>query len=320
MSCVLGFLVAFFQTHQGGQTMATFSTKNIPPTDVIVLSNQGDIYQVSHQGSAQITHGQHLIEPVKIGNTFAAIEKTTNYASLLMFDQQGNIIKTLFSGNNDTIDTMSWITDPAASPAQNRIAYVSDKDKAQTNVPDNALYVLNLATGKSTNVAKPSPYSGGLAHPLFNPVNSNIILYDYYQYDPQTLMPYSTIEQFDNTTGLITTLTFENQNAYQAAFSPDGKQLLFLGRNDGSTSVTLYIADFDSTSGLSNIRTLLSGDLAYPAFSNTKNVIYYLQAQGNSGYNLMNATIQNNKLSNIQTVVSGNILLGNSSYAILKKE
>lgn len=317
MPFILGFLVAYIQGKPASRS-ASFATNVIQPTDKIVFSNNGDIYTLTKNGTTQVTHGQRLVEPVMVGSNFVAVKKTTNYASLLMLDQTGDKVKTLFNGNSDKIDTMSWITDPAVNPDQNKIAYVSDKDKTQTDVPDNALYVLNLSTGKSTNIAKPDPYSGGLADPFFDPMDSNIILYDYYQYDSQTLVPYSTIEQYDYNSGLITTLTYENKNAYQQALSPDGKQLLFLGRNDGSNTVTLYIANFDSSMGLSSIHPLLIGDIAYPKFSNTKGAIYYLQAQGNSGYNLMTATIQKDKLSNVQTVIFGNTLMGNSSYEITK--
>ncbi len=314
---IIGFSLAYFQGKPISHT-TLFNTNTVQSTDSIILSSNGDIYTLNHNGSTQMTHNQNLIEPALVGSNIVAIEKTTNYASLLMFNQQGDKIKTLFNGNSNNIDTMSWVTDPAVNPAQDRIAYVSDKDKVLTSVPDNALYILNTSTGKSTNIAKPDPYSGGLTHPIFDPVDGSIVLYDYYQYDPQTLTPYSTIEQYDNRTGLITALTYENKNAYQAALSPDGKQLLFLGRNDGSNTVTLYLADFDSNNGLSNIHALATGDLAYPEFSNTKGYIYFLEAQGSEGYDLMIATIQKNKLTTMRVVVSGNTLLGNSSYEVTK--
>ncbi len=314
---IVGFSVAYFQGKPKNQT-AVFDTSNIQPTDTIILSNNGNIYKLNQNRASQITHNQNLIEPIALGNAIAAIKKTTNYSSLLLFDQSGNKIKTLFNGNSNNIDTMSWITDPAVNSTQDRIAYVSDKDKVFTNVPDNALYVLNLSTGKSTNIAKPDPYSGGIAHPIFDPSDKNIILYDYYQYDPKTLMPYSAIKQFDNASGLITTLTYENRNAYQASFSPDGKKILFLERNGDSNNVALCIADFNNNSGLSNIKTLAIGDFAYPEFSNTKWHIYFLQAQGNKGYNLLTGTVYKNGLNNIRTIVSGNTLLGNSSYSVIR--
>ena len=313
----LGFLVAYVQGKPTSHS-TSFAPNAIQPTDKITLINNGDIYALTQNGVEQITHGQHLLEPALVGSNYVSVEKTTNYSSMVLFDNQGNKIKTLFDGNSDKIDTMSWVTDPAINPAQNRIAYVSDKDKVDTNVPDNALYVLNVSTGKSTNIATPDPYSGGLADPVFDPVDGNIVLYDYYQYDPKTLTPYSTIEQYDNSSGLITTLTYENKNAYQQAISSDGKQLMFLGRNDGSNTVTLYIADFDASAGLSNIHALFTGDLAYPKFSNVKGVIYFMQAQGNNEYNLMTATVQKSKLNNIHSVISGNTLLGNSSYQVVK--
>src|SRR5579883_2664181 len=122
---ILGFLVAYIQGKPASHA-TSFTTNAIQSTDKIIISNNGDIYTLTQNGATQVTHGQNLIEPVAVGNNFAAIEKTTNYASLLVFDQAGNKVKTLFSGNSDNIDTMSWITDPAINSDQNRIAYVSD--------------------------------------------------------------------------------------------------------------------------------------------------------------------------------------------------
>ncbi|HEV2339414.1 MAG TPA: hypothetical protein VGT05_01455 [Patescibacteria group bacterium] len=314
---IIGYLFASFHAVLVTNTAPAFNLQNIAPGDMVTISNGGDIYQLTTTNSKQIIHGQNLIEPVMAGGNIIAVAKTINYASLLLYDQSGNKIKTLFNGNTGTVDTMHWVTDPAVNPAQDRIAYVSDKDRQQTNVPDNALYVLNLSDGTSTNIANPDPYSGGIAHPVFNPVNGNVLLYDYYQYDSKTLAPYSTIEEYSKDTGFTTTLTFENKNAYQESFSPDGKTLLFLGRNSDMNTVTLYRADFTDT-GLMNVQTLASGDFAFPVFSNMKNRIYFLQSEENKGYNLMEATMQKGKLNNIGPVISGYQLAGNSSFMVTK--
>src|SRR5579872_6745660 len=185
---ILGFMLANFQAKPKTQNVPlSFATGNILPNDQITLSVSGNIYKLNNSGSKQEILGQNLIEPVNINGSVVAVSKTTNNSSLIMFSENGEKLKTLFNGNSQSIDDMSWATDPASSPTRDRIAYVSDKDKGQTLVPDNALYVLNLATGKSTHIAKPYPYSGGIAHPTFDPQNPNILLYDYYQYDPDTL-------------------------------------------------------------------------------------------------------------------------------------
>lgn len=316
ISFLLGLTVAF---HQGKQINkeTTFYINNVPYKDRILLSSKGDLYQLTSKNVKQITRNQNLIEPVFADNNIVAVEKTTNYSSLVMYNLAGEKIRNLLNGKSGNIDSMSWFSDPSINPTGNVIAYVSDKDKRQTQVPDNALYVLNISDGKSTNIASPAAFSGGITHPIFNPVNGKILLYDYYQYDPGTSLPYSTIEQYNKDTGLIRTLTFENKNAYQESFSPDGKQLLFLGRNNDIRTVTLYVADFTSD-GLKNIFALTSGDLAYPTFSNINNHIYYLQASGNSGYDLFTATIDKSKLKNIHNITSGSQLLGTSSFSVIK--
>jgi len=318
---ILPFLAGFIISSGHGRSISQetmFHINNILPTDKILLSNNGDIYQLTSGNNKQITHNQNLIEPVSVKDNIAAIEKKTNYSSMILYNQSGDKVKTFFNGNSASIDAMSWATDPAVAPGGDRIAYVSDKDKDQTQVPDNALYLLNLSDGKSANIANPAGFSGGIAHPVFNPANSNILLYDYYQYDPETYLPYSSIEEYNKETGVITTLTFENKNAYQETFSPDGKQLIFLGRNNDANTATLYLADFASNS-LSNMRALATGDLAYPTFSNTQNHIYYLKANVNSGYDLYTSTIEKNKLTNMLNITTGSQLSGNSSYSVVKQ-
>jgi len=315
---IFGFLLARVSSTHSSQN-ASFSINNVQSSDTITLSSKGDVYKITKENVFQVTHNQNLIEPELVGDTFIAVSKNTNYSSLITYDASGHKIKTLFNGNASSIDTMSWITDPAIDPKGNKIAYVSDKDKKQTNVPDNALYVLNLNDGKSTNIANPDPYSGGLSHPIWNPIDPNILLFDYYQYDPDSFSPYSTIEIYNKQTGLTSPLTFEKLNAYQEAISPDGKQILLLSRNSTQNTVTLYIADM-TANGLNNTHSLITGDLAYPAFSNTKNQIYYLYSEGNKGYNLATARIENNKLNHVLPIVNGFQLLGNSSFSVTKKQ
>ena len=314
-----GILTAYLQQKPVLENTTFFMTNNILPNDNIILASSGNIYKLKNDNTTQITYKQNIIEPFVFQNYFMGINKTTNYASLLVYDKTGKLIQTLFNGNTKNIDTMNWISDPAINYKQNKIAYVSDRGKMQTNIPDNALYLLDLETEKTTLIANPDPYSGGITHPTFDPTNNNIIVYNYYQYDPVTLVPYSTIEEYNTQTKVITPLTFENKNAYQQAFSPDGKQLIFLGRNKDANTVIMYLADF-SSKGLTNITQIAQGDFAYPAFSNTKNHIYFLQAQANSGYNLMTATIIKKRLSNILNITDGFSLLGNSSFQITLNE
>lgn len=313
---IIGFLIARSNSsnNSNGNNLS-FQTGNISANDTLTISVSGNIYAISNGSNNQITQNQNLIEPAPVNSNYIAIMKTTNYSDLLEFDKNGQQIKTLFNGNASIINNMSWITDPAVNQDQNKVAYVSDKNKKQLNAPDNALFVLDLTNGQSKMVEKPDPYSGGLAHPVWNPANSNILLYDYYQYDPKTLEPYSTIMEYNSDTNTTLPLTTDKQNAYQAAFSKNGSRLLFLVRNKNTLDVSLYIADFANDS-LSNEHLLKTGDLAYPMFSNTEETIYYLETTGNTNYNLYSAKLNSNKLTNIQPVIEGNQLKATSSFTV----
>lgn len=313
---LLGFAFAYLHHHSLIKANTTFSTNAIEKTDKIVLSSQGNIYTLTQDGAIQITQGQQITEPIAFGDTFLAVGKKTNYSSLLEFSAKSAQAKTVLGGNSSKIDTMSWFTDPAYSPNSNLLAFVSDKDKALTNIPDNALFIHNTHNGKTTMLVKPYPYSGGVANPVWDPANSDILLYTYYEYDPKTLNPYSVIEEYNFTTGETTDLTTEKENALQAAFSPDGTHLLFIGRNADGYTVNMYLTDF-SDGQVDNTQNIASGDYAYPKFSFTNGYIYFLQAQGDAGYNLMTAQVKQNTLTNIREVTSGDQLLGNSSFDVV---
>lgn len=315
---ILGYYIASHQSNsntlQNSGTLS-FDNMNVVGHDVITLSAQGNIYQLNQSTTKQITRDQTVIEPAPLNNGFIGIVKTTNYAQLLNFDQNGNLLQPFFNGNTGNINTMSWISDPAVNQANNKIAFVSDKDKQATGVPDNALYVLSLQTNTTELVAKPDPYSGGLTHPTWDPANAQLLFYDYYQYDPKSLNPYSTIEEFDPTIGYPQAVTTNTENAFQENISPNGKKIIFLLRTADTLQVSITIADL-TENGLTHVTSLATGDFAYPEFSLTNNHIYFMEATGNSGYNLYTASILKNKLTNILPIAEGAQLLGNSSYTV----
>lgn len=316
---IAGYFVASTQGAKKltNNTNVNFDTSNVQVNDSITIAEKGNIISLTQKGvnTIQTNHPQ-LIEVVPSGANFVGVDKQTNYSDLDEFSQSGTLINTIQNGNTGDIDTMNWYTDPAISLNNKQLAFVSDKDKAQTNIQDNALFVANLATGTVGKIADPDPHSGGIAHPIWDPINPNIITYDYYQYD-QSFNPYSIIEEYNIQTQNTVNLTTQNQNAYQGSFSPDGKQFIFLERNNNITT-NMDIADV-SANGLSNVRQIASGDFSYPTYSNTPGHIYYLQAQGNTGYDLYTATIVDNKLNDENPITTSAQLLGNSGFVVTKE-
>ncbi|HSX08787.1 MAG TPA: hypothetical protein VLF93_01385 [Candidatus Saccharimonadales bacterium] len=314
---IAGYLIASHQGHKSIPTASlSFSNHALQPTDQITLVENGTIATITQKNVTTMqTHHPQLIETLPLGGSFVGVDKQLNYSSLLEFSPNGTVTKTLQNGNTGNIDTMNWFTDPAMSSDQKKLAFVSDKNKATTDVQDNALFIENFGTGAVTKIVDPDPHSGGIAHPFWNPMNPNLITYDYYQYDDQ-YNPYSVIQQYDITSQSTTPLTTQKQNAYQGSFSPDGKHFIFLERNNNITT-QMYIADVTSN-GLTNIQQLASGDFAYPQFSYTPNHIYYLEAKGNTQYDLYTATVANGQLSGIMQISNTQQLLGNSGFVVEK--
>jgi hypothetical protein len=319
---LLPLIGGYFATSTQGHktplpTNLEFKTSAILPTDRITLAEKGAIISLSANGETSIsTNHPALIETLSLGANFIGIDKQTNYSTLDEFSSTGSLLKTLQDGNTGNIDTMNWFTDPAINASQTKIAFVSDKNKATTNVLDNALFVENLVSGTVADIADPDPHSGGIADPVWDPADPNLLAYDYYQYD-DNYNPYSIIDEYNLHTQTTNSLTTQKDNAYQGSFSADGKQFVFLERNNDITTV-MYVADV-TENGLSNVQRIASGDFAYPKFSNTPNHIYYLQTQGNTGYDLYTAILAAGKLTNPIAISTGEQLLANSGFTVNNK-
>jgi Tol biopolymer transport system component len=313
---IAGYLIASSQGQHKIQANSTlnFTIENILPTDRITLVEKGKIISLTNTAVNSIpTNDSALIEVSPLGNNFIGVDKQTNYSTLDEFSSDGALVKTLQNGNTGDIDTMNWFSDPTVNKNQKEIAFVSDKDKATTNIQDNVLFVENLSSGNVEDIADPDPHSGGIAHPVWDPTNPTDIIYDYYQYD-SNYNPYSIIDEYNVQSQTTSQLTTQQQNAYQGSFSPDGKHLIFLERNNDITTV-MYMADITGN-GLSNVHSIASGDFAYPEFSYTQDHIYYLEATGNTGYDLMTAEIIDDKLTNPTALSTGEQLLANSGFII----
>jgi len=300
VNCLGAFLVGFSfarykDLHRKPKVITEKRINAIAPGDRLVLTKDENIFSLTHGKTTQITYDQHVSEPVATSSGYFAIEKKRNYSSLLLFDAHGALAQTFLDGSSPKIDHMFWVTEPAVSPDEKKIAFVSDRNRGQSGNPDNALFVQDIVQGTPQLIVRPIPYSGGIANPMWDP-QMHFLLYTSYTYDTLTLEPYSIIQLYDMKTRTMTDLTTEEQNAFQATISPDAKKLLFLSRNKDKNTVTLYSADF-ADKQMTNPRALTTGDLAYPRFSNTPDRIYYLHASENSDYTLMTAEIHEASIS-----------------------
>ncbi len=298
-------------------------TTSLPSSDHIFLSKNGDIFRLTQKGLQQVTQGEHVIDPLPIGQNILAVEKNMNYSSFVLFDQNGSRIKTLAEGNADKIENMTWFADAAVRADNQKIAFVSDKDQKELKLADPALFVTDFsveknATDAAQRIADPLQRSGGMAHPVWDPANFNILLYENYEYDENTKEPFSLIYQYDLDTKKSIALTTEDQNAFQVGLSPDGSHALFLGRN-GDNTVTLYFADFGDGQ-FKNIHKLITGNFAYPQFSFSADRMYYLQADKNQDYSLYIATLNQHthQIQNTSVVAGATHLNANSAYSITK--
>ncbi len=324
---VAGFLTSkYVATHHFSSTPAA-KVVHVWPSDQLTISTSFGIDQLTPSGEKTLITAPNLLSPVASSGGIIAISRSQNYAAMAQFDAAGNLVKTLLDGDHQNFDKMIWVGDPELSPDQKSVVFVSDKDRYNTGLSDNAVYSLDLSSGNFTLLAKPTYLTGGLANPIFVPAqattsaqaNSPQLLVTSYQNDHTTFLPYSILQLVDLKTHATTDLTSENQNAFQPSFSADGKQLLFLSRDGEGAQVKLQLADFVENQ-LTNIRTLATGQFAYPKFSFTNGQIYYLAADKNSPFHLFTASISADSLElvNQQQVTTKEALPADSSYQVLQ--
>lgn len=282
------------------------ATNHMPSGDALLLANKGDIFKVENDALTQITQGQHFSSPVLFSQKIVAVENGDNYSSLDLLDDAGTKVKTLLQGKGKNIDANHWAGDPAIDSSSSKLAYVSDKNRDTTGVPDNALFIEDLTTGVAKLAASPDPHTGGLANPAFDPADPTQIAYTSYAYDDSS-KPYSVVKLLDLMTKKAVDLTTHDQNAYQLSFSPDGTHVVFISRSSDLLSSSLMTADF-ADGELTNVQTLGTGDYAFPRFSNDNQHIYFLQAKSNTGYDLYIGQAVNGKLSHVDALTNSSAL------------
>lgn len=311
----LGFATSkYFATHR--TSSKPMNVVKVWPTDQLIYANSTGLVKLTAQGESVLVTAPQLSSPVVISSPSAgviAISRGQNFSSLLSFDQQGNLNKTLLAGDQQNFDKMIWVADPSISPDQKTLAFVSDKDRYTTGQVDNGIYLLDRSSGKMSQLSQPTFLTGGFANPMFNPQDANQLLVTNYQYNHTTFAPYSMLQLFDLKKQTSVDLTTELQNAYQPSFSSDGKQLLFLSRDTESNQVKLMLAAVENQQ-LSNVQTLATGQFAYPRFSNSEGKIYYLTAEKNSEFHLETAIISNQSLINRQQITTSAPLSATSAY------
>lgn len=317
-----GFAVSVVQSKYFGVKVASGvlheNHPSVPSTDMVTFSSAGDIYRLTSSTSTQLTKGQNLIDPVWTGTDFAAVNKNVNYSSILLYSDRGALVKKLLNGNSGYSGYDKWATDLAISPDGNQLAFVSDKDQYSIGIPDNALFVENLTNLSVKRVTMPEAFTGGLATPVFDPADQNLLICSSYHYDNQQ-NPYSTLNLVNLTTGHSIPITNQSQSAYQPDISPDGTRIVFLGRFDSSPVVHLFVGTF-TAAGITNLVDLYQGQLAYPRFSFDGKSVYFLEGQKNKGFDLKLAQLSNNKLTNITAITSGETFDGTSSFEVTQNK
>src|SRR5579872_7208606 len=94
---IAGYFVASFRGHKIQLTTnLNFNTGNVLPTDIITLTENGNIISVTQKAVTTIsTKHPQLIEASPLGTNYIGVDKQTNYSSLYEFSQTGTLLQTV---------------------------------------------------------------------------------------------------------------------------------------------------------------------------------------------------------------------------------
>jgi len=190
------------------------------------------------------------------------------------------------------VNNYTWAAWPAWSPDGKTILFSSDRYKLQRSpsearMLDLAIYAANPDGSNLRQLTIPATGAGGDTDPQFRGKSSQY-LYDHWAYVMRNGLaigqPYSQLMIRDlNNPNAVRALTPSSGQIVQPALDRSGTRLAYVHVQANGRSSRLVVARIvDAKNGpqLRDQKTILSGEIAQPAFSPDGRWISYLQAEG----------------------------------------
>ncbi|HLG74545.1 MAG TPA: hypothetical protein VK009_29340 [Chloroflexota bacterium] len=215
------------------------------------------------------------------GNILAFDRQDRNSADLFVMPYPQGGPKQLSNNTNRVVENNLWEMQPDWSPDALSLAYVSDRGRLKNGVLDPAPWRITIATGARAQLANSNQYAGGVDLPRWRPDHKNELLYTSWAYDSQTLQPYGQLMLEDTQTSQVRALTPPNETSFQGDWSPDGKNIVYIKRQQQHDDIWLMTPS-DSAPGTptagagATSKPLLSGRFAQPVWSPDGRAIAYI--------------------------------------------
>jgi LCP family protein required for cell wall assembly len=290
------------------------STQNYsgPLNGSIYFVAGGNVFRFSSSGVQQVTHTTAISSATitSNGHKLAYYRRwSQNNADVWTKNLETGVSKQVTFGHNGDGNLPSttcdpwpfcayvWNVDPVVSPDGRQVIYSSDayKDVAQPLLTVNddcgtapynggidlALYDYNVETATATQSTAPCWGAGGDEDVHFDPAKSSQVVYTEYYYIQNSSNVGSRLVVLNLKTGNRWRLTPYNGTNMQAAWSPDGSHMAWLGSHIQST--TLYLAPYSRGHLLeSQKRVVDRGLISEPEFSPDGKQLVYFKLDGSN--------------------------------------
>ena len=270
-----------------------------PVSGHLYFVSNGNVWALTSSGAHQVTHTSAIDGAYTTPNNHKLVyyRKWSAVVSDVWLQNLQTGQSTQITHDHSTdgyVQDNLWAVNPIISPDGKTIVYASDAYKLTTPTlttnpdcatsPANggidlALYSYSVETGTTTQITAPCWGAGGDTDPRFDPSNPNRLVYTEYYYLPNSSIA-SRLVVLNLATDTSETITPYAGRAMQAAWSPSGNHMVWLGSSDQST--TLYeAAYYNGSLHTKTTRQIDAGLISEPTFSPDGKHLAYFKLIGN---------------------------------------
>lgn len=214
----------------------------------IYFVKANSLWKITGTNIKQVTSGKNIYQASVSpdGANLVYSNKDGNESDLYLLNLNKNVERKLTNNKSNKLYDNLWAFDPIFSPDGSNLLYITDKSKYKSGIDDLSIYGYSLNTNQTIQYTQGNNYTGGDQDPSYYPLDENYFIYNKYIYDSTLPQPYTQLFMLNTKTKQSYSITPDNSGVIQATFSPDGKYIAYIKRDDPDGKyLNLYIMPFN---------------------------------------------------------------------------